>query len=220
MRHALGLLVALAPLALPAAAFAAPMVSDASFEAVATGSSGYVYTPTDTGAWTFQNDSGVVSNGSGFGFANAPDGTKAAFVQSYFGSSSSALSETISGLTVGTSYTVSFDLAGRPGSGFGADPVLVAVGGVNLGTYTPTTAGYSAFTTQSFTAAATSTTLAFLGTAGAASQDLATAIDLVSVTASGAATAVPEPASMALLGAGVLGVLGLRRRRTGGGLAA
>ncbi len=207
------------------AANAAPMVGDASFEAVNTGGQGFVYDPADTGGFTFTGYAGVTSNGSGFGFANAPDGTAVGFIQNYFGTNVGSISQTITGLTVGTTYTLSFDLAARPGP-YAAEPIiLVSTQNIqllpglspvmlpqNLGTYSPTSTSFQAFNTN-FSAVATSATLTFYGLANNVSQDLSTALDLVAVNAVGSATPIPEPASMALLGTGLLGMLVIRRQR-------
>ena len=67
------------------------------------------------GSWTFggasPNGSGIVHNGGAFGNANSPQGVQAAFIQEQ-----GTVSQTISGLTPGTTYTNTFYVAERPGN--------------------------------------------------------------------------------------------------------
>src|SRR5262249_55722068 len=57
------------------------------------------------------NGSGIAANGSAFGNPNAPQGVQSAFVQEY-----GTISQSISGLTPGTIYTLTFSAAQRPGN--------------------------------------------------------------------------------------------------------
>ncbi|MCW3058512.1 MAG: hypothetical protein JWQ02_333 [Capsulimonas sp.] len=88
--------------------------SDFGFETPSVGAGNYQYAPTG-GSWTFGgssgNGSGIVANGSGFGNPNAPQGGQAAFVQG-----SGKMSQTLSGLTPGAIYTVTWAAEQRPGN--------------------------------------------------------------------------------------------------------
>ena len=57
---------------------------NASFETVSAPFFGYRYEP-DGASWRFNSRSGIAQNGSGFGAATAPDGTRVAFLQSLGG---------------------------------------------------------------------------------------------------------------------------------------
>jgi len=62
----------------------AAILANSSFETPSVGNANYVYNPAG-GGWTFSGYSGIQSNASAFGAANAPDGTQTAFLQGYFG---------------------------------------------------------------------------------------------------------------------------------------
>ena len=79
------------------------LVTNGSFESPPVDN--YVYRPSDT-TWSFQTDSGIVSNGSGFGNVGAPDGTQAAFVQF-----NGVISQTFN--TSGGTFTLGFKAAQR-----------------------------------------------------------------------------------------------------------
>ena len=199
MRIVLGLLLALAP-----AAASAVTIGDASFENPQI-SGGYQYNPAGT-PWTFLQTSGIASNGGPFYGVNAPDGTQAAFIQSGSGNIGK-ITQTLTGLTIGTTYTFSFQEAGRPGTG--ANTIDVSFAGLDLGSSTPTSTAFLPQTTSRFTATSTSGLLSFTGLSSNA--DITTVIDLVSINVSLNDTAIPEPASLLLLVVG-LGAVGAVRR--------
>jgi len=118
--------------------------------------------------------------------------------------SNPTLSQTISGLTVGGTYVVSGDYAtGNIGSGTDTD-FGVAIDG-NLWEYdvpASTTVGWSHFS-ESFIASSSTVTLELTGERHA---DHDPRVDNISLEL----RAVPEPATLAVLG---LGALALRRRR-------
>jgi hypothetical protein len=87
-------------------------VPNSSFETPGLGAGNFKYNPSG-GSWTFGgspgNGSGLGANGSGFGNPNATQGEQAAFVQG-----TGTISQTISDLVPGTTYTVTFSAAQRP----------------------------------------------------------------------------------------------------------
>jgi len=115
--------------------------------------------------WTFSggtdNGSGLLANGSGFSNPNAPEGTQAAFVQKY-----GTLSQTISGFSPGTTYTMSFSAAQRPGPNqHGGQSWAVKIDGTVITNYNPGP-GATAYTgyAASFVAISRNHTLTFVGT--------------------------------------------------------
>jgi hypothetical protein len=154
-----------------------PTVAGGSFEAPEVGAS-FAYAPAGSPAG-FAGYSGIAGNGSAWGFAAAPDGDQAAFVQSV--GATSAISLPVSGLVPGSSYAATFSLAARPG--YGANPIAVSFNGAALGTFTPASTAFAASTGAAFTAAATTGTLTFTGTASA--TDISTGLDRVTVAAAG-----------------------------------
>ena len=151
---------------------------------------------------TFSGASGVQANGSAFGFANATDGTKTAFIQSYNGVGGS-ISVDLSGLTPLQRYFVSFDAARRAYSDptGASNPFSVTVGGVT--TLFDTTS--TAFTPFAFSFIAQGNdVLKFDGST--LGNDATVGLDSITV-------AVPEPATwmMMIAGFGMIG-FGLRSR--------
>lgn len=88
------------------------IVTNSSFESPSLGAGKHQYNPS-SGSWTFSGNgstptgSGLCANGSAFGNPNAPQGGQVAFLQG-----TGTISQTISGLTPGTTYTITF-LAGQ-----------------------------------------------------------------------------------------------------------
>ena len=129
------------------------------FEDPTLASASYQYTPTASG-WTFGSQSGVESNGSDFAAATAPDGTQAAFLQG--GVSGSCTSQTVSGLTVGSSYAFTVSAAERASAG--GQTVSATLGSSSLGSFTPGSTSFADVSTGSAVATATSEVLKFCGT--------------------------------------------------------
>ena len=118
----------------------------------------YQYNPVGA-LWTFSggsgNGAGILGNGSGFNNPNTPEGTQAAFVQSY-----GTISQTLSGLVPGTTYQVRYAAAQRPGN---SESWNVMVDNAVIQSNTPGGSGYMMYT-ATFTASATAHTLTFAGT--------------------------------------------------------
>ncbi len=177
-------------------------VANGSFESPAYSSGGWAYNPSVPG-WTLSRGAGIASVGSPWFAGTPPNGTQALFLQGYSTLSGSA-SQTLTGFSIGQSYTVEFYMAERPG--YAADPIQVLLGGTSLGNYVPATTGFVQVVTAAWVATSTSATLTFTDP-GLFAGDRDSAIDNVTVQS------VPEPASAALLGFGLL-ALGRVRRRT------
>jgi hypothetical protein len=213
--------VALAAIVSFAAPAAAAALIDVSFEQPSVGG-GYVYSGTTQPYTTatvpigdlsasgaaFTAGAGIQANGSAWGFAAAPQGTQTAFIQSYDGVAGS-ISITLSGLTSGKEYFVSFDAAQRPG--YGADPLTFTAPGVSTD-YTVAGTAWKTYQT-SFVADSTSDVLTFAG--AVQTGDTSVGLDAITV-------AVPEPATwaMMLIGFGMVGCALRARRRQDGRLAA
>ncbi|MDB6080044.1 MAG: hypothetical protein JWO82_3791, partial [Akkermansiaceae bacterium] len=139
-------------------------IANSSFETPALTAGAFQYSPTG-GTWTFTgaspSGSGLVSNGSGFSNPNAPVGTQAAFVQEF-----GTLSQALTGLNIGTTYTVTFSAAQRSGANqHGGESWNVKIDSTLVGSYNPGTAATSYVDyTATFTATAGTQTLSFVGT--------------------------------------------------------
>jgi len=160
------------------------------FETPAIGSGNFEYDPSGA-SWTFNGSgpsgSGLVANGSGFSNPNAPQGTQAAFVQSY-----GSIAQILYGFTAGTTYTVTFSAAQRPGANqHGGQSWNVTINNNVIGSYNPGASATSyANYTANFVATSASQTLAFVGT------DLATGDNTVfidNVIMSPSISQIPPP---------------------------
>ncbi|RYX86527.1 glycosyl transferase family 2 [bacterium] len=93
---------------------ATPPGAELGFETPQIGVGNYKYAPSGS-AWTFGgvslNGSGLVANGSGFNNPQSVEGGQAAFVQG-----NGAISQKLTGLVPGKTYTISFVAAQRPGN--------------------------------------------------------------------------------------------------------
>jgi hypothetical protein len=147
----------------------APTLGNASFETPST--STFQMGPM-TYSWIFNAGGGVEHNGGPFGASNAPDGVQAALIQSggYF-------SQAVT-FAAGT-YKVNFQAAKRTTFG-GTQSFNVLYDSTVIGSYTPSSGSFTAFSTNTFTATAGSHTIKFLGTT---SDDNTDFFDLVSISA-------------------------------------
>lgn len=180
---------------------------------------GYSYGGTDTAGAQFfpasanpdYNGAGIQANGSAFGYQAAPDGIQTAFIQG-----TGSFVESVTGLTAGNTYTLSFFAAARPGyaldsvqasyTPMGLDPILL--------TASPSSTSWTSYS-ASFTSQGDGTfTFAGLNT-GSPSNDVNIGLDAVSISTGG----VPETSTwiMMLLGFGGLGVFAYRRKMNGTG---
>jgi hypothetical protein len=122
------------------------------------------------------------------------------------GATFDAAEQTVAGLNTGTSYTLSFGYGDRPGSG--EQEMQVLFGGKLVATETDAGTA-SGWTSESFDVTATATTeiLEFIAVNVGGNASLGNEIADVSLAA------VSEPASIALLGAGMIGLIRFRGRR-------
>lgn len=133
---------------------------NAGFETPTLGHGAYSYNPSG-GAWAFAGASGITANASGFTSGNpaAPEGAQVAFLQ---GGNWSHLSQQVTGLQAGASYTVTFKAAQRGNHSQGGQDFDLSVDGQTVGTYRPAGTSYEQLS-ATFTAASGAQVLKFVG---------------------------------------------------------
>ena len=153
-------------------------LQNSSFETPGQGQGGYTYNTTG-GSWTFASYAGMAANGSPWYGPNAPDGSQAAFIQS-FSSTPGSISQTFT-LTQPGTYGVSYNAIQR--SGYTADSITVLIDNATVQTLPASSLSPTAWSEQftgSISLAAGTHTLKFQGIS-AGNTDADTAIDNVSI---------------------------------------
>lgn len=154
------------------------------------------------------------NDGSANGFTGAsPDGGN--FIAADGAYQVGAISQTITGLTAGAKYTVSFWWAGAQQSGFTGTTTeqwVVSLGSQTLSTDVVTNASHGftgwMYTSLTFTADGTSDVLSFLAAGTPSGEPPFSLLDGVSMVA-----AVPEAGSVTLLATGLIALGVIVRRR-------
>lgn len=212
------------------------LVTNGGFESVGSNTQSYqVLNSNPLPGWTEANQTGIdcvvvggVNNMCGTGYSGPAGYSPATFALfpgvspaggNFFAGDSAltyedAISQTISGLVSGKQYSLTFYQAGAQQAGYSG--ATTDEWQVTFGTSTQTSTlmnvpsgGDAAWNSQSmiFTATAASEVLTFLAVGTPNSDPPFALLDGVSMTQ------VPEPASITLMGVGILGLAGLRRRR-------
>ena len=194
-----------AAIVLSAGAARADLITNGSFEQPSVTSGYSFYTNGGVPGWTSNNNEIEIGTSSFYGISNYA-GTQLAELN---GSMYDTISQTVTGLTAGAKYTLTWAYAGR--SGAGSQRMDVSWGGTRVATNLA--ADGTAWTTNSMLVTATSSSmvLSFAGvnTGAGAGPNYGNLLDGVTLNAA----AVPEPATIALLMAGVAAVAAVRMRR-------
>jgi choice-of-anchor C domain-containing protein len=218
MRNAkkLTTLLAFAGLALtPSIAFATPAIINGSFEAPGAPGSFSTLSAGDTSitGWTV-GGGGIDYIGN---YWTASNGNSSLDLNGF---NPGSISQTLTGLTVGAKYQISFDMAGNPDGNPTNKSLDVALDGITAYSATFDVSGHSngamgwATNTFDFTATGTSQLLAFVSTTTQDSGNgtypfaFGPALDNVNLTqlAQSAPSPVPEPATWAMLLLGLFGI--------------
>ena len=167
---------------------------DSGFESVQLAPGVYLYNAPDS-PWTFSNQAGLATNGSGFTVANpgAPEGRQVAFLQNQ-----GTISQTINNLAAG-SYHLDFLTARRANYTNSSQAFQVLVDNQVVGTFSTSGKSYVAKSTGSFSLGGGTHVLTFQGlNRGGDSTALLDAINLVAESSSGGGTdTIPPPVATA-----------------------
>lgn len=217
-KHVLAVSLGLSALA---AGLQAANISDGTFSSPSIITSpGFMYNPTG-GAWTFSGASGLAVQGqpsfAPWYTSALPGGSgQAAFLQNYVGSNTvfsgnpGSISQSISDLTAGDSYTLSFFAAERPS--FNVNPFTVFLDGIPIGSVTPGSTTFVAYS-ETFTASSSTELLSFTSNAGPTTGPFD--YDSILANVSLRPASVPEPGTLVLfLPVSVAVALYARRRKT------